>query len=340
MGIERFGIPEGADDFIVYYDAQSKDLKACLAKGRRIEHEAKVMEGCLFSEFDFEAKYHLGKASVDVVPWSEKFKAKTTMGKENMKEPVPHDLLVVQTYVPLTSLLGSPYRNHETICASGIPEEIQEDDGDMNDSCDITVEDVEKVRKILTPSIYTLPNLEPIVQPYMPLGVVCHKAKVVREEEHDYDIPLQDHVMQPLTPQSVHITPPDNDYVAPTTNLILNKHLNESREEFADPVNDLKELLKTYDFKTFIRKLLHQLSQLSHETGKEKREIKSHQQFPLQGDGIRGLHDSFYVVEVCGVILGRSLATGKLFKIGSVGYHVDDDVGTICNDGCCSRKQT
>ncbi|GJS06235.1 hypothetical protein Tco_0363031 [Tanacetum coccineum] len=24
----------------------------------------------LFSEFDFEAKYHLGKANVDVVPWS------------------------------------------------------------------------------------------------------------------------------------------------------------------------------------------------------------------------------------------------------------------------------
>ncbi|GJR20039.1 hypothetical protein Tco_0968566 [Tanacetum coccineum] len=51
-------LPEGADDFVVYYDAQRKDLKACLEKGR--------------SEFDFEAKYHLGKANVDVVPWSRK----------------------------------------------------------------------------------------------------------------------------------------------------------------------------------------------------------------------------------------------------------------------------
>ncbi|GJS32174.1 hypothetical protein Tco_0530556 [Tanacetum coccineum] len=51
-------LPEGADDFVVYYDARSKDLEACLEKGR--------------SEFDFEAKYHLGKANVDVVPWSRK----------------------------------------------------------------------------------------------------------------------------------------------------------------------------------------------------------------------------------------------------------------------------
>ncbi|GJW71442.1 hypothetical protein Tco_0128359 [Tanacetum coccineum] len=51
-------LPEGADDFVVYYDARSKDLEACLEKGR--------------SELDFEAKYHLGKANVDVVPWSRK----------------------------------------------------------------------------------------------------------------------------------------------------------------------------------------------------------------------------------------------------------------------------
>nr|GEX12770.1 hypothetical protein [Tanacetum cinerariifolium] len=82
----------------------------------------------------------------------------------------------------------NPYRTHETIFTIGIPEEIQEDKGDMNDGCDITVEDVERLRKILTPSIHTLP-----VQPYIPLGLVYNKAKVLREGE-------QDHVMQPLTP--------------------------------------------------------------------------------------------------------------------------------------------
>ncbi|GKC85616.1 hypothetical protein Tco_1141333 [Tanacetum coccineum] len=59
MGNEPIlALPEGANDFVVYYDARSKDLEACLEKGR--------------SEFDFEAKYHLEKANVDVVPWSRK----------------------------------------------------------------------------------------------------------------------------------------------------------------------------------------------------------------------------------------------------------------------------
>ncbi|GJV99040.1 putative reverse transcriptase domain-containing protein [Tanacetum coccineum] len=72
---------------------------------------------------------------------------------------------------------------HEIIYVIGIPEEIHEDKGDMNDGCNITIDDVERFRKVLTPSIHTLPNLEPIVQPYIPLGLVCNKAKVVREEE-------------------------------------------------------------------------------------------------------------------------------------------------------------
>ncbi|GJY52394.1 hypothetical protein Tco_0443241 [Tanacetum coccineum] len=60
MGNEPIlALPEGADDFVVYYDARSKDLKACLEKGRRVilrimtcsntlsisgdEHEAKML---------------------------------------------------------------------------------------------------------------------------------------------------------------------------------------------------------------------------------------------------------------------------------------------------------
>ncbi|GJX40303.1 reverse transcriptase domain-containing protein [Tanacetum coccineum] len=247
----------------------------------------------------------------------EKVKARTTMGKENVKEPVPRDLPVVQTYVPPKQFLGNPYRTRKIICVIGILEEIHEDKGDMNDGCDITVDDVESLRKILTPFIHTLLNLEPIVQPYMILG------KVIREEEHDYDIPLQDHVMQPLTPQTVHIAPPDDDYVAPDTNPILNKLLNEFVEEFADntrvsekidsnPVNDLKELLKTYDFETFIRKLLHQLSQSSHKTGKAKEEMKSHQQFSLQRNGIQGLLDS--------CLCGRKVLYRRNYK----GYAITD----------------
>ncbi|GJW77388.1 hypothetical protein Tco_0139070 [Tanacetum coccineum] len=126
----------------------------------------------------------------------------------------------------------------------------------------------------------------------MSLGPVHDKEKIIREEKQDYDIPLHDGVMQPLAPQTVHITPPDDDYVVPATNPILDKQLNEFRKEFSDitrvakkancnPINDVKELsdIKTYDCETFIRKLLHQVSQSSHETDKTKREIKPHRRY-------------------------------------------------------------
>ncbi|GKC64837.1 hypothetical protein Tco_1097435, partial [Tanacetum coccineum] len=167
----------------------------------------------------------------------EKVKARTTMGKENVKEPVPRDVPVVQTYVPPMKFLA------------------QEDEGNTDDSWDITVKNVDRFRQILTPIIHTLPNLEPMVQSYVTRGPVHDKEKVVREKEQDYDIPLQDHFGEEFA---------DNTRV--------------SKKIDSNPVNDLKELLKTYDFETFIQELLHQLSQSSHETGKAKREMKSHQQ--------------------------------------------------------------
>ncbi|GKA21291.1 hypothetical protein Tco_0701280 [Tanacetum coccineum] len=85
------------------------------------------------------------------------------------------------------------------------------DEGNTDDGWDITVKNVDRFRKILTPTIHILPNLKPMVQPYVPLGPVHDKEKVVREEQQDYDIPLQDGVMQSLTPQTVHIMPPDDD---------------------------------------------------------------------------------------------------------------------------------
>ncbi|GJZ19281.1 zinc finger, CCHC-type containing protein [Tanacetum coccineum] len=184
----------------------------------------------------------------------EKFKARTTMGKENMKEPVPRDLPPTPFLGHLKEQIGSPYRTRETVCMIENPGEVhkmkaREDEGDIDVGWDIKVKDAERLR----------------------------------EEEQDYDIPLHDGVMQPLAPQTVHITPPDDDYVAPTTNPILDKQLKEFRKEFSDitrvakkancnPVNDVKEFsdIKKYDCETFIWKLLHQVSQSSHETGKMK----------------------------------------------------------------------
>ncbi|GJX51019.1 hypothetical protein Tco_0277864 [Tanacetum coccineum] len=105
----------------------------------------------------------------------------------------------------LKEQIGSPYRNHEIVCMIENPKEVhkmkaQEDEGDMDVSSDITVKDVERLRQFLTHTIHTLPNLEPVVQPYMPLRPVNDKEKILKEEEQDYDIPLHDGVMQPLTP--------------------------------------------------------------------------------------------------------------------------------------------
>ncbi|GJX10923.1 hypothetical protein Tco_0295957 [Tanacetum coccineum] len=84
---------------------------------------------------------------------------------------------------------------------------------------------------------------------------------------------LHDGVMQPLTPQTVHITPRDDDYVAPATSPTLDKLLNEFEKECSDitrvakiadgnPVKNIMELSdikKTSDFETLVRKLLHQV---------------------------------------------------------------------------------
>ncbi|GKE56184.1 hypothetical protein Tco_1495369 [Tanacetum coccineum] len=100
--------------------------------------------------------------------------------------------------------MGSPYRTRETIRMIENPEEIhnmkaREKEGDMDVRWDIT-------------------------------KPVHDKDKIVREKEQDYDIPLNDSVMQPLTPQTLHITPPDDDYVAPATNPMSNKQLNKFGE--------------------------------------------------------------------------------------------------------------
>ncbi|GJU78249.1 hypothetical protein Tco_1275319 [Tanacetum coccineum] len=142
-----------------------------------------------------------------------------TMGKENMKDPVPRDLPPTPFLGHLKEQMGSPYRTRETIRMKGNPEEIH----------------------------------------------------------NDYDIPLIDSVMQPLPHQTVHITPPDDDYVAPATNHMSDKQLNKFEEEFSNITKVVEKeydnpVIKTYDCETFIRKLLHKVSQSS-------REIKSQQQY-------------------------------------------------------------
>ncbi|GJY03138.1 hypothetical protein Tco_0361290 [Tanacetum coccineum] len=151
------------------------------------------------------------------------------MGRENIKEPVLRDLSPTPFLGHLKEQMGSPYRTRKTVSMIGNPKEIhnaraQEDERDM----------------------------DVVVQPYIPMGPVHDKDKIVRKKEQDYDIPLNDSVMQPLTPLTVHITPPDDDYVAPAINPMSNKQLNKFEEEFSNITKITgKEydnpVIKTYD---------------------------------------------------------------------------------------------
>ncbi|GJY27486.1 retrotransposon protein, putative, ty1-copia subclass [Tanacetum coccineum] len=94
-----------------------------------------------------------------------------------------------------------------------------DDDKDTYDIWDIAVKDVERIRQFLTPNV---------------------------PDE-------MDEVIQPLIPQPIHSTPPNDDYVAPTTKLILDELLEEFRDEIvnvtmvdkkddSNPTKDIEEL--------------------------------------------------------------------------------------------------
>nr|GEV53006.1 retrovirus-related Pol polyprotein from transposon TNT 1-94 [Tanacetum cinerariifolium] len=138
-----------------------------------------------------------------------------TMKMEILLEPTANKLLV-----------GSPYKTRKTVCMIENPGEVnkmkaQEDERDMYVGWEITVEDVERIRKFLIHTIHTLPNLEHVVQPYMSLGPVHDKEKI-----------------------AAHITPPAD--VASTTNPILDKQLNKFRKECSDIIRVSKMATKWF----------------------------------------------------------------------------------------------
>ncbi|GJV54126.1 hypothetical protein Tco_1449867, partial [Tanacetum coccineum] len=100
-------------------------------------------------------------------------------------------------------------------------------------------EDVERLRRLLTPTVHTFPEPNLVVQPYMPLIPFPNEVKVVRQEEPDNDIdsiPTQvpdvnDDLIQPLILQTIHIIPPDDAYVVTDTELIFDELLEEFRDE-------------------------------------------------------------------------------------------------------------
>ncbi|GJS61319.1 hypothetical protein Tco_0656103 [Tanacetum coccineum] len=117
---------------------------------------------------------------------------------------------------------------------------------------DITVEDVERLRQLLTPTVHTLPEPDPVVQLCVPLIPIPDEVKVLREKEPDnvincifIQVPdIMNDVIQPLIPQTIHTTPPDKDYVAPATKPILDEIL----EEFGDEILNISMVDEEADF--------------------------------------------------------------------------------------------
>ncbi|GKE20839.1 hypothetical protein Tco_1432351, partial [Tanacetum coccineum] len=90
-----------------------------------------------------------------------KSEKRMTMGKENMKEPVPRNLPPTPFLGHLKEKMGSPSRARKTVCMIGNPEEVhimkaQKNEGDTDVGWDIIVKDSERLRQFLTPTIYTL----------------------------------------------------------------------------------------------------------------------------------------------------------------------------------------
>nr|GEU62741.1 hypothetical protein [Tanacetum cinerariifolium] len=57
------------------------------------------------------------------------------------------------------------------------------DKRDIYDIWDVTIEDVERIRLLLTPAVHTLLEFDPVVQLYVPLIPFPDEVKVVRQEE-------------------------------------------------------------------------------------------------------------------------------------------------------------
>ncbi|GJY79964.1 hypothetical protein Tco_0492715 [Tanacetum coccineum] len=177
-------------------------------------------------------------------------------------QPYTEDGLVSSNKSDKVDIDSMTIAEYELYIAKQEEAKVEEcDEGDIYDIWDITVEDIERLRQLLTPSVHTLPESDPMVQPCVPLLPSPDEVKVIRDEESNNDVvgisiqvlDVMDDVIQPLIPQVIHTTPPDKDYVAPATKSILDELLKEFGDEIlnitvvdeeadCNPTKDIEEL--------------------------------------------------------------------------------------------------
>nr|GEV01498.1 hypothetical protein [Tanacetum cinerariifolium] len=171
----------------------------------------------------------------------------------------------------------------DSICEQNVDsEEDQEEDGDDGDMRDIKVEDVERIRQLITPNF---PD-------------------------------VMDDIIQPLIPKTIHVTPPNEDYVAPTTKSILDYLL----EEFEDEILNVT--------------MVDEVAECSPNKHLEELEIlltKDSQSHYTKNQGNNSEETKFKVISTCNyvVMLLQQLWHNqhRHFKSGLVGYHAKDDDG-------------
>nr|GEV44659.1 zf-CCHC domain-containing protein/UBN2 domain-containing protein [Tanacetum cinerariifolium] len=157
-----------------------------------------------YDEADFDS-FHRNKSNTFNYPYS-----------HNLPPPNPCSL-PVQPY-PKNYLVSTNVSNNVNIKED---QEENSDNGDFFDMWDITVEDVERIKKFLSPKLPDVMN----------------------------------DVIQPLILKTIHTTPPNDDYVALATKPILNELLVEFGDEIlnvamideeADPTKDIEELERLF----------------------------------------------------------------------------------------------
>nr|GEZ87073.1 hypothetical protein [Tanacetum cinerariifolium] len=95
------------------------------------------------------------------------------------------------------------------------------------------------LRQLFTHGVHTFLEPDHVVQPCVPLLPSPDEVKVVRDEELNNDVnsisiqvlDVMDDVIQPSTPQGIHTTPLDKDYVAPATKSIMDELFEKFRDE-------------------------------------------------------------------------------------------------------------
>ncbi|GKA22110.1 hypothetical protein Tco_0708072 [Tanacetum coccineum] len=90
-------LPEGADDFVVYYDARSKDLEACLEKGRRRDVRTLAIEEAYMTKYSIHPR-----ADTVTILWA--ITGESKLNGSNLVHETTNKIAVIQERLEVVEL--------------------------------------------------------------------------------------------------------------------------------------------------------------------------------------------------------------------------------------------